>query len=202
MRLSQTRLLAATAVAGLALAVGAPLTADAASAATVHGSAAAAAAKAHPQGKISSKVTGTFHNKAGRGTFKGTFTPTKFKDAHGVLEATGVLKGKLTNAHGKTVGTVSRTITDKVDTPKGAAAKDAAADPAACSNILNLNLGPLNLNLLGLVVHLNDVHLTITAVPGAGNLLGNLLCAITGLLNGGGSLSEIATDLNSVLALL
>jgi hypothetical protein len=70
-----------------------------------------------------------------------------------------------------------------------------------CS-ILNLKLGPLNLNLLGLNVHLNRVHLTITAIPGAGNLLGNLLCRIAGLLNGGGSLTQIATLLNRVLALL
>ena len=63
-------------------------------------------------------------------------------------------------------------------------------------------LGPLNLNLLGLVVTLNQVHLNITAVPGAGNLLGNLLCAVAGLLNGGGTLSEISALLNSILALL
>ena len=65
-----------------------------------------------------------------------------------------------------------------------------------------LTLGPLNLNLLGLVVTLNQVHLTITAVPGAGNLLGNLLCAVANLLNGTGSLSVIAALLNGILALL
>ena len=43
--------------------------------------------------------------------------------------------------------------------------------------ILDLRLGPLDLNLLGLVVHLDMVHLNITAEPGPGNLLGNLLCA-------------------------
>jgi len=49
--------------------------------------------------------------------------------------------------------------------------------------ILNLVLGPLDLNLLGLEVHLNRVRLDIVAVPGAGNLPGNLLCAIAGLLD-------------------
>ena len=49
---------------------------------------------------------------------------------------------------------------------------------------LHLELGPLDLDLLGLVVHLDPVHLDITAVPGAGNLLGNLLCAVAGLLDG------------------
>jgi hypothetical protein len=49
--------------------------------------------------------------------------------------------------------------------------------------ILNLNIQPLHLNLLGLVVDLQAVILDITAVAGAGNLLGNLLCAVVGLLD-------------------
>jgi hypothetical protein len=63
-------------------------------------------------------------------------------------------------------------------------------------------LGPLHLDLLGLVVDLNQVHLTITAVPGAGNLLGNLLCAVANLLNGGGTLGGLSTLLNQILAIL
>jgi hypothetical protein len=50
--------------------------------------------------------------------------------------------------------------------------------------ILHLELGPLDLNLLGLRVQLNQVVLDVTAIPGPGNLLGNLLCAIAGLLDG------------------
>ena len=38
--------------------------------------------------------------------------------------------------------------------------------------------------------------LDIEAVPGAGNLLGNLLCADANLLNGGGALSAIVNLLN------
>jgi hypothetical protein len=48
--------------------------------------------------------------------------------------------------------------------------------------VLDLTLGPLHLDLLGLVVDLKQVHLTITAQQGAGNLLGNLLCAVANLL--------------------
>src|SRR5439155_22364007 len=55
--------------------------------------------------------------------------------------------------------------------------------PANACPILHLELGPLDLNLLGLVVHLDRVVLDITAVPGSGNLLGNLLCAIAHLLD-------------------
>jgi hypothetical protein len=86
----------------------------------------------------------------------------------------------------------------------GTAAAAAAALPAAC-NVLNLVLGPLHLNLLGLVVDLNQVILNITAQPGPGNLLGNLLCAVAGLLDGtplSGLLGQISTLLNSILAIL
>ncbi|HEY8186716.1 MAG TPA: hypothetical protein VIF64_11630 [Pyrinomonadaceae bacterium] len=51
-------------------------------------------------------------------------------------------------------------------------------------------------------MHLNPVLLIISAVPGAGNLLGNLLCAIVNLLNGGGPLTSIVALRNQLLALL
>ena len=73
---------------------------------------------------------------------------------------------------------------------------------AASCEILDLVLGPLDLNLLGLQVHLDTVHLNITAVPGAGNLLGNLLCAVAGLLDGPSPLNGIAALLNRLLAVL
>jgi hypothetical protein len=43
-----------------------------------------------------------------------------------------------------------------------------------CS-VLDLVVGPLNLNLLGLLVNLNEVHLTVTAEP-TGGVLGSLFC--------------------------
>ena len=45
--------------------------------------------------------------------------------------------------------------------------------------VLDLTLGPLDLNLLGLMVHLDTVHLTITA-DSNGGLLGSLLCSLAG----------------------
>jgi hypothetical protein len=50
--------------------------------------------------------------------------------------------------------------------------------PGICT-VLNLMLGPLDLNLLGLMVHLDRVHLRITADP-EGGLLGSLLCGLAG----------------------
>jgi len=51
------------------------------------------------------------------------------------------------------------------------------ASPLAICPILDLTLGPLDLNLLGLMVHLDTVHLTITA-DSTGGILGSLLCSL------------------------
>lgn len=68
--------------------------------------------------------------------------------------------------------------------------------------VLALTLGPLHLNLLGLVIDLSQVNLSITARSGAGNLLGNLVCGIANLLNGGAPMSAIAPLLNDLIRLL
>ena len=73
---------------------------------------------------------------------------------------------------------------------------------AQACDILHLNLGPLHLDLLGLVIDLDEIVLDIVAVPGAGNLLGNLLCAVAGLLDGGFDLGLISDLLNAILAIL
>ena len=65
--------------------------------------------------------------------------------------------------------------------------------------ILDLTLGPLDLNLLGLMVHLDQVHLNITAQSGPGNLLGNLLCGVAHLLDSNGSTTGLAAFLNNLL---
>ena len=54
-----------------------------------------------------------------------------------------------------------------------------AAAPLAICPVLDLTLGPLDLNLLGLMVHLDKVHLVITA-DSQGGLLGSLLCGLVG----------------------
>jgi len=51
--------------------------------------------------------------------------------------------------------------------------------PMAICNVLDLTLGPLDLNLLGLMVHLDTVHLVITA-DSNGGILGSLLCSLAG----------------------
>jgi hypothetical protein len=49
------------------------------------------------------------------------------------------------------------------------------------------------------MIHLNQVVLNITAVAGAGNLLGNLLCAVANLLNAGGPIQNLLTQLTGLL---
>jgi hypothetical protein len=51
--------------------------------------------------------------------------------------------------------------------------------PMAICPVLDLTLGPLDLNLLGLIVHLDTVHLVITA-DSEGGVLGSLLCSLAG----------------------
>lgn len=126
---------------------------------------------------------------AGVGTFAGAFTPTGFTNQNGQLAVTGLVTGTLTSLTG-VVTPVSQTVTTTVAS---------AAAPAGCK-ILNLVLGPLHLDVLGLVIDLNQVVLNITAVPGAGNLLGNLLCAVAGLLDSSG-INGLATLLNRLLGL-
>lgn len=147
------------------------------------------AAPPAPGGSLTvSQVTGTVE---GGGTLLGTFDPARFRAVGDALTVTGTLQATLRDAAGTVIGTVTQTIT--LDVP--------AAIQRTCT-ILDLTLGPLDLDLLGLQVHLNQVHLVIEAVEGPGNLLGNLLCAIANLLNDGNPLGDIAGLLNRILRLL
>jgi hypothetical protein len=73
---------------------------------------------------------------------------------------------------------------------------------AGSCSILSLDLGPLFLDILGLVVDLEPVILDIFAQTGAGNLLGNLLCAITGLFDGVAVLAAIGNLLDQINAII
>ena len=57
-------------------------------------------------------------------------------------------------------------------------------DEDCSGSSLNLALGPINLSLLGLNVDTSPICLDITAQQGGG-LLGDLLCGVANLLNGG-----------------
>ena len=132
-------------------------------------------------------ITGTATD--GVTNFVGNFTVQRFAVQNGQLVAVGQLTGTLTNTATGAVQNVSQLISLPVTA-------------SGTCDILHLVLGPLDLDLLGLQVHLNQVVLDITAQAAPGNLLGNLLCAVTHLLDQGGPLPGIANLLNQILRVL
>lgn len=131
---------------------------------------------------VSIPVTGS----GGGSTFTGVFQLQRFVASGGVVTAAGTLTGTLTDAGG-TVTSIVRNI-----------ALPVTVGQTTCE-ILHLELGPLSLDLLGLQINLNQVVLDITAQPGAGNLLGNLLCAVAGLLDNPSGLARILNDILAIL---
>jgi hypothetical protein len=122
------------------------------------------------------------------GTLNGTFTLTGFALQDGQLVATGLLSGVVTNGAGAT-SSILQTVTAAVT----------STATSSCT-ILHLVLGPINLNVLGLQVTTNQIVLDISAIPGPGNLLGNLLCSIANLLNNPNQ--TLVGLLNNLIAIL
>jgi hypothetical protein len=80
--------------------------------------------------------------------------------------------------------------------------KRAATNGAQASQVLQLNLNPLNVNLLGLQVQTSRITVTVSAQPGQGALLGNLLSDVSHLLNLTGVNSALNNVLGNVVTLL
>lgn len=151
-----------------------------------------------PSAKIKSLISGT---TASGDSVTGTYTPLKFYKKNGHVRTRGVFDGVIHRADG-TTSTFTVIRSARVKSLEGQSVTNArtATRQASC-DILHLVLAPLDLDLLGLQVHLDRVVLNIVAVSGAGNLLGNLLCAVTGLLDGGlsGQLGQLTQLLNQIL---
>ena len=152
-------------------------------------------------------LTGTA--KGGK-QFTGQYTIDRFIARGGKLFAVGTVTGKVGNRPVRKENVrMPATLANASATGKAAQATPPLPLPPlppgnACS-ILALDLGPINLNLLGLVVRTNQIQLRIDAVQGAGNLLGNLLCGITGILDpttvANTPVAQLAQVLNALLAL-
>jgi hypothetical protein len=140
----------------------------------------------------------------------GTYTIERFVAKGNQVYSEGTLKGKV----GKKKFTkenvrLPATVANASGTAKASQVPPLPLPPLPAGNacsILALDLGPINLNLLGLVVRTNQIQLRIDAVQGPGNLLGNLLCGITGILNPAGAiantpLGQLTQILNALLAL-
>lgn len=133
-----------------------------------------------------------------------TDIPVQFTNAAGetvnaLLDITGfalneagqlTASGQITDTAGNVLGTFTGILADLFD-----------PDGGKC-DILFLDLGPIFLDVLGLEVDLSAIQLDVNAVPGPGNLLGNLLCAVAGLLDNGGPLDGLLNLLNQINRLL
>jgi hypothetical protein len=166
-----------------------------------------AAGTASAQSPAATPLTKTVALTGSKG-FKGTYTIDRFATRNGKLVAVGTVKGSLRKG-GRTrrvtrngvVVPAALTGAGQKDLTGAVAAQALPPIPNACE-ILNLRLQPITLNLLGLVVRTNDINVRIDAVPGNGNLLGNLLCSITNLLNPGSGLGPLTTAINQLTAAL
>ncbi len=139
-------------------------------------------------GTVSPSTTSGPLSSIGSGTLTGTLNIQSFQVINGVVNAVGTLVATITNAAGQ----VTTVVLNNVAIPL-------SGTPTASCQILTLTLGPLHLDLLGLVIDLNQINLNITAQPGPGNLLGNLLCDVANLLNNPGGLANL---LNQILGAL
>lgn len=161
---------------------------------------------------VTGMVTNTFGGTVG--TFSGAYNIQSVSSVAGEPVAIAILTGTITDARTGFPRPVVRTVTAPLDATTGATSDAMAADRTfaqvteSCP-ILDLSIGAVHLNLLGLVIHLDPVHLNITAEAGDGALLGNLLCTVAHLLDpdgsGGGGIGDIADIgglLDTVLGLL
>ena len=140
--------------------------------------------------------------------FRGTLSVQQFQQQGGSIVAVVKVTGKVNKEGKKGSKRVSKTATVPVALPGLSAAavgSQAGVHAQATCQLLNLVLGPIDLNLLGLKLHVDRIVINLMAESGPGNLLGNLLCSIANLLNGGnllGQLTQIVSLLNQILAAL
>lgn len=134
--------------------------------------------------------------------FKGTLDIVRFEERSGGIVAIGTITGKVTGKGkgNKPVTQENVVLPVSFTAPVQGQSADGVQAQATCQ-ILDLVLGPIDLNLLGLRLQVNQIHIQLTAQQGGG-LLGDLLCAVANLLNGGGLLSQIVGVLNQILAAL
>ena len=92
------------------------------------------------------------------------------------MKVFGRLRGAVTEPNGAEQ-VVSKKFGTKATLTQG------TGDQQWACEILDLHVGRINLDLLGLVVNTAPIQIDVTAVPGAGNLLRNLPCAIAGVLD-------------------
>jgi hypothetical protein len=151
-------------------------------------------------------ITGTAKNGK---KFTGTYTIQRFTRSGSQQYAVGTLKGRL---KGRKVKRSNVRIPASLQRHSAATTSqvppvtdDPDPTPGACP-VLDLVLQPIDLNLLGLRVATSRIEVLVEAIPGGGALLGNLLCAVTRILDPGGPVTQppgiLTRILNALLAIL
>jgi hypothetical protein len=171
-----------------------------------------------PPAAVTLPATGTF---AKGGEFTGTITINRFEQDDNHIVAIGVVRGVLRRG-GLTMGSA---VAGEVRWPvavrvggqwlaSGAARKPGAPMPVAWSpnarsefgvlrvqaetcQVVDLALGPVNVDVLGVQIALSPITFNLSGV--SGTPLGDLVCAVSGLL---GNVAGLVNLLNSVLGLL
>ena len=118
------------------------------------------------------------------------------------LKVFGTLTGKVTRQDRTEVGIPATEVSGIVRRADGGGSKSAFRPTQASCDILFLDLGPIHLDLLGLVLDVSEIVIDLNGVTGGGNLLGNLLCALLGLLDIPGLLGAISNLLDLINAIL
>jgi hypothetical protein len=148
-------------------------------------------------------LTGQIDQTIAGNAIEGTVRITRLTQAaEGGLLASGIITG---TANGTAFTQAFTDLPIDVSSVSPSAAPDEittmAHESGGCG-VLFLDLGALHLDILGLVVDLSQVVLDVSAVPGPGNLLGNLLCAVVGLLDLPGFISQVVNLLDRINTVL
>jgi hypothetical protein len=150
---------------------------------------------------LGAKVVGA---KSSRTLRRTTFSIDRFVARGGKLYAVGKISTRL---RGRTVSRkllMPASFTTGAQTAQAPPPSQIPPTEGACP-VLYLDLSPITLNLLGVLVRTSRIEVRIEAIPGPGNLLGNLLCGLLGILNpemmAGATASQQAQIGNAVLAL-
>jgi hypothetical protein len=165
-----------------------------------------------PRAKASQSISAPLMTAAGEaaGTLQGTIYLTRIDLVDGALVGTARIIGTATTAAGAqavdftVAAPLTMNGTGGVAQLAGATTQDATTQAVGSCDVVNLVLGPLHLDILGLVVDLNQVVLDVVAQTGAGNLLGNLLCAVVSLLDGVALLpllTQLLEQINAILSI-
>jgi hypothetical protein len=151
---------------------------------------------------LGAKVVGS---KSGRLLRRTTFSIDRFVARGGKLYAVGKFSTRL---RGRTVSRkmyLPASFTTGSQTAQMPPPESQIPPTEGACPVLYLDLSPITLDLLGLLVRTSRIEVRIEAIPGPGNLLGNLLCGLLGILDpemmAGATARQQAQIGNAILAL-